>query len=622
MFKKLISLALSVMMVMALIAIPTHAAGFSSANWKQHYNTLETPSGNFNGEVLGTTVLDGEEFNTHVKSVGNSSTTINNNRNPIKYGTLNSKGEEAPKFTHFRVLLGAYEDGGRTGLDKFWVMLHNTADGAATQAFCLRGDTGRSYPDGTGDNILENYNKDLWSLRSSTTDTSFHKIDLIVDHNSLQSSTALVYMFIDGKYAGVRYESSKKDAIGTAFYGVSFRVLSGTSVNTNTIIEAKFEEGREGHREYFDANGYTVTLEDVLNDAGLGDATEEENVIFHTTAIERYIPDAVQARELYYKDGSNTSRKLNDNVTYDGTAAIISQTNSAADTWELAADVLAFYPYSKTDGRKGGVSYTSYHPSARYIKLSFDQTIAEDEGTDIRYDLFASSNTEALKFRDNNGKLAVALKNADAKTTDGEIYGTNRIDWVIEMQDTEVNSSYAANDVYQYVYVNGEKVAEASLGSSTYLRLNNIQMYTKNSTEVTIDDWSMTLYNQDADFADIEAAITGVEPATTFEWMEDSCYVATNGEIFVVSAGVEAKRYEGAASFVVAAFAADGSLLDTDIKDFASGVVIGNEDEPKIFNTVYGEKAVDHVNIYLWENGTLCPLIVNKSISATDFVEE
>ena len=164
MFKKIISLTLSVMMVMALIAIPTHAAGFSSANWEQHYNSLETPSGNFAGEVLGTTELNGEEFNTHVKSVGTGKTSLTNNRNPIKYGTLNSKGEEAPKFTHFRVLLGAYEDSDRTGLDYFWVMLHNTADGAATQAFCLRGNSGRSYPDGTGDNILENYNKDLWSL--------------------------------------------------------------------------------------------------------------------------------------------------------------------------------------------------------------------------------------------------------------------------------------------------------------------------------------------------------------------------------------------------------------------------------------------------------------------------
>ena len=67
MFKKILSLTLSVMMVMALISIPTaQAEGFSEANWEQFYNDLETVSGNFDGEVIEEKDLgDYTGINTH-----------------------------------------------------------------------------------------------------------------------------------------------------------------------------------------------------------------------------------------------------------------------------------------------------------------------------------------------------------------------------------------------------------------------------------------------------------------------------------------------------------------------------------------------------------------------------
>ena len=68
-------------------------------------------------------------------------------------------------------------------------------------------------------------------------------------------------------------------------------------------------------------------------------------------------------------------------------------------------------------GRKSGLTYSSYHPRARYVKFSFDQTIAEDGDSNLQYTLFGSGDNNAMKMRDNGGKLVIDLQGGSGAKT-------------------------------------------------------------------------------------------------------------------------------------------------------------------------------------------------------------
>jgi hypothetical protein len=337
-----------------------------------------------------------------------------------------------------------------------------------------------------------------------------------------------------------------------------------------------------------------------MQHAGLGIETEDSTVIYKTDKLNWYMPGSDQARRMkYQKDGTKTYRAVNANVTENGTASTVEFTTDDAESKKLAADLLTFYPYSVTDGRKGGITYTSYHPRAKYVHFSYDMTI-EELGNQLYFDILSSGATEAFKMRNNGSdKLVVTLvDNGDdvVETVNTGVYDTNKIDWVLEFAEAD-------SCVHQHMYVNKTYVGTSSFGSSSANRINNIQMSSKGDATVTFDNWTMTLYNHDIDFETLDAQIRGVKPSPSVKWMEDECGIEYDEESgdFVVYAGATAKNYDVEAKIIVAIYGESGRLLEVDVKDFESGVVIGNEIEPTIFNTNSYDEAIGNVSVFVWD---------------------
>ena len=640
MLKKILSTALAAAMLGSIAVIPAHAATFSSANKTRYYNGISNGgSGNFNYTIEETKVLDGNAANafntsdgkyiTKYKGVGSASTTLTSNRNVISYKTKSATRGTAPQYVHFQIYLGVYEDSGRTGLDDFNIMRHTKEDGSGEKLGSLRSNylnnntVGRAYPNGDGDLIVENYDKDFWSLRSSKDEQTYHKLDFVVDANALSSQANITYLFVDNRYIGSNYTSTNGGFDN--FYGYSFRILSGKSINTNTTVEAYFADGFEGHTEYNDTEDYKVCLEDVLQDIGMGDAIDS-TMIYKTSKLDWYLPSTVNAREMYYtKNGTKSSRVINtpngtskSTVTYSGQTATVSHTQSDASEWEEAADVLAFQPYSIDNARHTGVSYKSYHPRAKYVKLSFDQTITSGDGTWLGYDLYAKdTGVEGLQMWNNGGNLVVGIKggggnntlNGSGKKPVALINGTNHIDWIMEFVENETNTSEGG--IKQYVYVNNKYVGEGKIGTNTFTRLNNIRLFTKGDSnpEITIDNWSMTLYNETANLSAIAASITN-ENIIWGSGNYEMGYEKKGNKIAVlVTASNNAGVTPSASTKVITAiYDINGRLIDAISNAYVSGQTLADE---TVTNTFDYSSDMKTIKAFVWDyvDGSITPQV-------------
>ena len=629
MLKKLLSTAITAAMLASMAVLPAHAASFSEANKTRYYNGLKNGgAGNFEYSVEEKKVLDGNaanamntengEYVTKYKGVGSLSTTINSNRNVVCYKTLSTSRGEKPKYVHFQVYLGVYEDSDRTGLDDLNIIRHKAEDGAGEKAFSLRSDfrnntEGRAYPNGDGDLIVENHNEDLWSLRSEKDAQEYHKLDFIVDANGLRDQANMTYLFIDGRYAGSNYTTTKEGF--DYFYGYSFRVLKDKSINTNTTVEAYFADGFEGHTEYNDTDDYKVCFEDVLQDIGLGDEIDE-TMIYKTSNLDWYLPDTVQGREMKYtQSGTKSTRVINtpdgvskSTVTYSDTAATISHTQTDTGAWEEAADLMAFYPYSMDAPRKTGVSYSSYHPRAKYVKFSFDQTLNSGTGTWLSYDMYTNnSGINALQMWNNEGYLVVAVRGGGGNNTlNGEedratalIKGTNHFDWILEFHENEETTSEGG--IIQYMFCNGKFVGQGKIGTNSLNRLNNIRLSTKSDSnpEITIDNWSMTLYNSDAEYEDIKSEIEGTvtggvvweKGKMNYEITED---MESNSEIAVSVCAKTKGGYEptDATKIITAIYDKDNNLCDIKINQFVPEQTLADETITNVFKYTEDMKTI------------------------------
>ena len=329
------------------------------------------------------------------------------------------------------------------------------------------------------------------SHETKLTADDYDKIDLIMEYNKQDGATS--YLFANGKYMGSYYDSGLTDK---HFHGIVFRILKGSSRKlrgNSDYVALKFDADRIGHREYYNTDDYVVTIEDVMQDAGLGGALGE-NMIYKSApdALEWYMPGNNQTAYTYESDYSERKR-INTNVTYSGTAAVVEATNTS-DSYKTAAKMLSgFYPING----KTGISYESYHPRAKYIKLSFDQTISNDAMW-LEYKTRYSGTAQALQMWDNDGSLVVGIKGGSNVTCNGNgnkpeasTTGTNHFDWILEPDEEN-------GCMKQYVFVNGEFAGEGSFGSEYAVRVADIILSTKNAAgTVKIDNWSMTLYKDE-----------------------------------------------------------------------------------------------------------------------------
>ena len=204
------------------------------------------------------------------------------------------------------------------------------------------------------------------------------------------------------------------------------------------------------------------------------------------------MPGNDQVAYVYPKDASARSR-INTNITYSGNTATIAVANTG-DDYAVAANMLSgLYPLNG----KCGVAYESYHPRAKYIKLSFDQTISND-GMWLEYASYYSGKVRAMQMWNNEGNLVVGISGGSNVTCNGSgkkptatMTGTNHIDWILEPVDGE--------NVKQYVYINNKYAGEGAFGNEYVVRINDVILSTKSASgNVTIDNWNMTVYNETA----------------------------------------------------------------------------------------------------------------------------
>ena len=343
------------------------------------------------------------------------------------------------------------------------------------------------------------YNESQFKMTTDPGSPVFNTIDVIYDFTNGHGFA--MYMFIEGKLVGISRPSSNRP---DKFYGWTIR--SNDAVNRqNDYIEVWGDEATGwGHTEYLNANGYYPTLEDVMQDQGLMTETvTDSSVMMKTTALSSYMPPASANAKV-------NDTQINTDVSYSGTTAVISHEQSDTATSEVAAHMLQ----GVISPNNSGVAYSSYHPRAKYLKLSFDQKI--NSGT-VGYSVcYNQTRNASLEFWKDNGYLYASVRGGGGNNylngangrAKAEQDATNHIDWIMEFHENEDDKEEGG--IINYLFCNGKFVGQGKVGNDSQKRLADITVETKGSDpEVEIGNWSMTLYNEDAEYDDLYREITG-----------------------------------------------------------------------------------------------------------------
>ena len=633
--KKLFAMITTLSIVLSFAVVPAHAATFSSDNWVQYERGFKVNTSDFsqNFSEYTDTSYDDEQL-TGVRMVGTSTKTLSANKTPVQY-YWNSDSFEAgtpdATYAHFRVYLATFSDEYRNAFDYFEMRAISSSGGESnTFMFDVWKIDGTNYD---ADVYAKSYNNstayvtkdwgpldhqgkvgtDFGNAANNSSNTlsypsDYDKIDLIMEYNK-QSGTTF-YLFANGKFMGSWYEST----ITTKhFNGVSFRVLKDRKIRGNSdYIAVKFDPSRIGHREYYNTSGYYVTLEDVLQDAGLGNTINNDKIMYQTKSgdLQWFMPGNEQTAYHYPNkliNGSTASARvrIGENITYSGTEATITATNTES-SYAMAARMLAgFYPING----KCGIAYESYHPRAKYVRLSFDQTISNSSMW-LEYQTYYSGGVTALQMWDNEENLVVSIKrgsgadsalnvtcNGNGGKPTAYTTGTNHIDWILEPVDD--------TNVKQYIYINGVYLGEGYFGNNYAVRINDIILNTsKAAGTVKIDNWQMTVYNENADYDDIDYEISG-ELGTATRWISSGITLGEGANENKFS--LYGKARTGAAGItenakIFAALYNGNKLLDFDVIDYLSNSKL----DTKYFKKNYDGIEPKFAKLFLWRD--LIPL--------------
>ena len=608
MVKKIISTAIAAAMLGSMTVIPAHAATFSIANWVQYAGGFTTNTTNYfkqyypnydsSGNLIGAKMVA-------TKSLDKNS-PLPDEQNPVRYYCSNDRfgaGVGNAAYAHFRVNLATFSDEIRNAFDYFEMRsINSSGSEQAAFMFDVWKIDGTNYDGDVYAKAYSNANayvtKDWGALdhqgkigkgpsqgvtanshQTALADSDYDKIDLIAEYNKQNGVT--FYLFANGKFMGSWHDST----ITTKhFNGVSFIVLNGRTIRNNSdYIAVKFDADRIGHREYYNTSGYTVTFEDVLQDAGLGGEIDS-TMMYKTKAgdLQWYMPGNEQTAYHYPNkliDGSTPSARvrIGENITYSGTEATIAVTNTGAD-YVMAARMLAgLLPINEDYG----VAYESGNFRAKYIKLSFDQTISK-ESMWVEYRIYNSEESvQALQmWRSNEGNLVVGIRggggNVNCTGSGGKpaaaMTGTNHIDWILEpISNTKFK---------HYIFVNNKLAGEGNnlLFNSSAKMINNIILSTKNSAgNVTIDNWSMTVYNENADIAAIAASYK----YNNIQWGDnyEIGYSIHDGKITVLTTATNNASVTPSANtkVITAIYDENDRLLDAVSNNYTSGSALSEK---------------------------------------------
>ena len=640
MIKKLSSILLITALVLSLtavMALPVSAAHFSSANWVQYERGLYTSTSSFKEcfkEYANTSY--GDDQLTAVKMVASTGTALSSNKNPVAYkfgensAHYGSRENSNATYAHMRFYLASYSDEYRKATNKLQLRIDKDGTGSSREHYYF--DTW--VPPGRSDNCTSVYpcnytastayvTKDWFDIvhqgragngpastvTANSQDTEltagdYDKIDLIMEYNKQNGATS--YLFANGKFMGSYYDSGLTDK---HFHGIVIRILASSgdtrSIRNNSdYVAMKFDSDRIGHREYYNTDDYMVTFEDVMNDAGLGDSVDSSIIMFKTSEVQSFMPGNEQTAYTFEKDASARAR-INENVTYSGNTATITVTNTDTENYAKAASMLAgVYPVNG----KTGVSYESYHPRAKFFKFSFDQTISDD-GMWLEYATRYSGSVRAMQMWNNGGNLVVGIKGGSNITCNGSgnkplasMTGTNHIDWILEPSESQERMN-------EYIYVNGKLAGEGYFGTQYVVRLNDIILSTmKSAGTVTIDNWNMTVYNEEATLEDINAEMAGdniVWGSGDYELGYEKSLDGTQIAIIVTAKATSGYTPSASTTLYTALYNADDELIDVEKSVFVDGRTYADETETNIFpySTSPAIKPVK-ARLFIWDGMT------------------
>ena len=595
MLKKLAAAAMAASMVLSFAVIPAHAAVLTSANKTRVTNVALQGNTNFGTSKGKATVTTYDENSDGVvdyvkvyndKNITGGAIQKSSNTDIIYYAANTST---TPKYVHSRIYARSTGSGAAQNAPIATVR-YNTGGSSAVMFNLAEGSSGISCADSDTRTTWRPASTVDWNNGSAS-----NKFDFIFDING--SIPGMVYMFINDKFIGWYHDSSSGHE-HTEFCGYSFRFGSGKQFSSSGEFRAWFDTDCLGHVEYKDTEDYTVTLEDVINDAGLAGNSTESTVIMTSSDVARYMPNS--SSDTRYR----STGQVNSDVAYSEGVTTVSGTEITEDT--LLADMLKGF-YHLNYGRVGG----------KYLKLSFDQEIKH--GAKVAYRIGGASypsNNSIQFYESSDGKLVSGIQGSSdhgsvGNNTHRDIAFNDKIhvDWIIDLK------ANVGSYVDDYLYINGEYSQTGRVYKSDLLR--SIGVYGNGGNggdfEVEISDWSITLYN---DISELRVPTGDIAKASNVKWLSGdaeigvergytSAYEDMNDYFALYVTGVNTGAGEVPANtkLYTAIYDNNNNLLDIAETPYVSGQTIMDETEGKLFQRRYGDVKPTKAKVFVWADG-------------------
>ncbi len=249
--KKIISAVMTLAMVVSLFPVAVFAAEFSEANISKgnfDFFTLGATDGSYTFEQQKDSQGRVAELNLQFEAHGTARDKMMN--------YVNKSGVDA-KFAHVRFYVKGLNSTPVGQDDLYASGIRITHYTGSTES--LRFNLGASMSIFDGDNDLRGYALNYTYKHSNPDEEVYNKFDYIAD-----CENGVVYLIVNDVLNAFCTDATRDGK----FYGFDISKMESGWEKGDTFT-AKFEEENYGHTIYKDAEGYEVTIDDVLADAGI-----------------------------------------------------------------------------------------------------------------------------------------------------------------------------------------------------------------------------------------------------------------------------------------------------------------------------------------------------------------
>ena len=421
-----------------------------------------------------------------------------------------------------------------------------------------------------------------------------------------------VYGYIDGRLIATKINATHFDN----FYGYTICGTGDESSFANgTKVWFKYDTERPGETIYVDTNDYTVTLEDVLVDAGLASNNGDPHQIMESDHIADYIfagdtdPDYYDTYERRDSSGntiSMTAEKLK---------------TSAGNVAQLYGGC-----YFK------GKDWPGYAKEKSVMHVSFDQKINKklNSGTtaassSYSYNIIAQNQKsyELLYMQpDSSNKMQITLEKQqgssnpkitldkdfnDAIHYDIILYGKHSIAYP-ETSTAEAVGYYFADGQYIGSYTINRGSDSSTAGTDIWWTPTQLLLYSDNTANVTYSNYKLAVYDENKSPLDIVAELDGTQIGWADVQANIGEYLSVSGRIIVGTGSVPS-----AAKAYIGLYDSENKLLDCDIISYTAGTLMTS----KNFSTSYSGAFPYYAKLFLW-NGAEPILAETKIMFRTD----